>query len=143
MAYITCKKCGSQMSDKSEICPLCGWPAGSQPRPDENRQVGSEQLSKGQAMAMFYSLLSITFSLASFGIQGHLILRLVPIIIGIASGVFGIIFSNQEQELSKKQPKNIQNNNVLTEIPLVSLIVSILSIVFIVIRLFLLIRFGY
>lgn len=26
MAYITCKKCGCQMSDKSEACPVCGTP---------------------------------------------------------------------------------------------------------------------
>ena len=24
MAYITCKHCGCQMSDKSEACPVCG-----------------------------------------------------------------------------------------------------------------------
>ena len=28
MAYITCKQCGCQMSDKSEACPLCGTPVG-------------------------------------------------------------------------------------------------------------------
>jgi len=26
MAYITCKQCGCQMSDKSEACPVCGSP---------------------------------------------------------------------------------------------------------------------
>ena len=26
MAYINCKKCGCQMSDKSEACPMCGTP---------------------------------------------------------------------------------------------------------------------
>lgn len=26
MAYITCKQCGCQMSDKSEACPVCGAP---------------------------------------------------------------------------------------------------------------------
>jgi len=26
MAYITCKQCGCQMSDKSEACPVCGTP---------------------------------------------------------------------------------------------------------------------
>lgn len=29
MAYITCKKCGCQMSDKSEACPVCGTPVES------------------------------------------------------------------------------------------------------------------
>ena len=29
MALINCKKCGCQMSDKSEACPLCGMPVGA------------------------------------------------------------------------------------------------------------------
>lgn len=41
MAYITCKHCGCQMSDKSEACPVCGAPVAEDPTQKEGTITAS------------------------------------------------------------------------------------------------------
>ena len=74
------------MYEKSESCPLCGWPVGmdfdlkanklakqkcatlqaTQSKSNENGQIDSMQLLKGHALAMFYSGLSFSSWMACF-----------------------------------------------------------------------------
>lgn len=154
MAYITCKKCGSQMSAMSEQCPLCGWPAGmdydpktdelakqrlselqaTQSKPNENTQVEpARQLPKQQILTLFYSLLSVICSMSVYGIH---VVHIIGIILCLASGGLGAFLSFQELELSKKQSNSKQYKIGIAEIPFICLIVSALSIVNVIIRIF-------
>ena len=153
MDHITCKKCGSQMSAMSERCPLCGWPAGmdydskatelakqrllelqaSQTATKDNKQIEPvPHLKKEQILALYFSLLSIIFSMS--------VIRGVDVLICLAFGILGIVLSVQELELSKKQSKNKQIKIDISEIPFMSLIVSVLSIIKVLISFLLLIR---
>ena len=41
MAFISCKKCGCQMSDKSEACPICGTPVDMYPDSKSTEEQGA------------------------------------------------------------------------------------------------------
>ena len=58
MAYIYCKSCGTQMSDKSEACPMCGSPISQMICPDE-RQTNCPQ-EKNSYNKWFHTQNSIT-----------------------------------------------------------------------------------
>lgn len=47
MAYINCKNCGCQMSDKSEACPMCGMPIDADVE-EFRKQIEEEQKERKQ-----------------------------------------------------------------------------------------------
>ena len=49
MALVNCKKCGCQMSDKSEACPMCGMPVGMDVV-EYNKQMEKQQKEQGQVV---------------------------------------------------------------------------------------------
>ena len=46
MAYIQCKHCGAQMSDKSEACPVCGTPVNGELPPELPQEATKKPLNK-------------------------------------------------------------------------------------------------
>lgn len=49
MALINCKKCGCQMSDKSEACPICGMPVGADVN-EYNKKLEAESTTPVETM---------------------------------------------------------------------------------------------
>ena len=61
MAYITCKNCGCQMSDKSEACPVCGISVGiNQKEPDNTSILAQAKKHRGLVLWILL-ILSLLF----------------------------------------------------------------------------------
>lgn len=104
MAYITCKQCGCQMSDKSEACPVCGAPVRGniEDLSFNDRKNDSSPKKKN-------SLLIICFSA-------------IAIIVGIV--VFMLLRNNSKEQnlFENKSPEEVvkqESDPLETKIPIV------------------------
>ena len=97
MAYIQCKHCGAQMSDKSEACPVCGTPVDGAMPPE----LPTEQNS-GQAPKKPFNKLLV------LGVVGGV--ALVGIIVAIvlfakSTGINSSIYKPLKESVVSKQDK--------------------------------------
>ena len=91
MAYITCKNCGCQMSDKSEACPLCGTP------------VGEDVTQKGDAVVESNTQeTTSSIQMAKHRNRNLLIGVLLVVIIAIVTTIIIVHHNNQEKQRAEQ-----------------------------------------